>query len=100
MKRRYSLTVFHTLPIDAVALYTYLDASVIKTQSAIWGASRDIYYPETATDPPKELGEGVVEMGWVLGELLTPASEKSWPKLKSLPDIGRFGLKLSLAPLN
>ncbi|ASL68498.1 RNA-dependent RNA polymerase [Ocimum basilicum RNA virus 2] len=92
---KYSLTVFHTLPVDATAAITLLKPPQLSSLAAMFAHSR-VFYPLDGYDRPVEKSrEGVDVIHWFINDLMVEVAEKLWwPSMTTRPESGRFGLKL------
>lgn len=95
LSRRYNLTVFHTLPVDATALMTLIKPEKLAEFAGIFAGPR-VHMPEDGYDAPVEPSrEGVDVVNWLVGDLLIPVAQKRWwDTMTTRPESGRFGLKV------
>jgi hypothetical protein len=93
-KRRKTLTIYHTLPIDATGLMTIFKPEDLANLGSYWFSDRDIT-PSSGYDGPIDpTRQGTLGFGWLLEYLIKPAKVLWWDNMVTRPEIGRFGRKL------
>lgn len=91
---RFSMTNYHSLPIDATALMTLFKPEVLSKIGSVLYLERTHLGVDAHESPVKPVREGTLGFGWFLESLFPIAEKLWWPKMTTRPEAGRFGLKL------
>ncbi|KAL2225302.1 UNVERIFIED_CONTAM: putative mitochondrial protein [Sesamum indicum] len=93
-KKRFGMTIFHTLPIDATALMTLQKPERMLSVASLLYHPR-VHLPTDGYDNPVcPLKEGLDGFNWLMDLLIPPAQQLWWDYMSTRPEAGRFGLKL------
>jgi len=93
-KKRYSLTLLHTLPVDATALMTLWKPELLTDVAALLYHPRTFYPEDGYSKTVTPVKEGVNGFNWLMESLIAVAEKLWWPSMKTRPESGRFGLSL------
>ncbi|CAK9153102.1 unnamed protein product [Ilex paraguariensis] len=92
--KKFQMTIYHSLPVDASALFTLFKPEDLAVIGSLWFSDREII-PDSGYDNPVDpVKEGTDGFGWLINSLLPPAQALWWDTMVTRPEAGRFGRKL------
>lgn len=88
------LSIWHTLPIDGSALLTFLKPEFHYSIGSMWFKPRTFYVSDGWQNPIPPCDQGAKHYLCFIDRLCAIAAENWWPKMRTRPENGRFGVKL------